>query len=169
MKKIASLVLFSFLFVICLHAQTNSEMDAEQAYQSALKAYDAAVLQLERSNVRSQKRAIIKKSLSLNEKQFGQFWPIYDKYEAATAKINDTRLALITDYINQRKDLSAEKATELINAAMQTQTQKLELKRAYIKDLGKVLTAKQALRLLLLENQVDVQLEAQIAAQIPLE
>jgi Spy/CpxP family protein refolding chaperone len=144
-------------------------MDAEQAYQSALKAYDAAVLQLERSNVRLQKRAIIKKSLSLNEKQSAQFWPIYDKYEAATAKINDTRLALITDYLNHRKDLSAEKATELINGAMQTQTQKLELKRVYVKDLGKVLTAKQALRLLLLENQLDVQIEAQIAAQIPLE
>src|SRR5262245_38719274 len=86
--------------------QTNSEMDAEQAYQSALKAYNVAVLQLERSKVRSQKRAIIKKSLSLNEKQSAQFWPIYDKYQSATAKINDTRLALITDYINQRKDHS---------------------------------------------------------------
>jgi hypothetical protein len=169
MKKVAVVILFSFLFVICLYAQTNSEMDAEQAYQSALKAYDDAVLQLERSNVRSQKRAIIKKSLSLNEQKSAQFWPIYDKYEAATAKINDKRLALITDYINQRKDLSAEKATELINSAMQTQTQKLELKRAYIKDLGKVLTAKQALRLLLLENQIDVELEAHIAAQIPFE
>lgn len=169
MKKVAAVILFSLFFVICLHAQTNSEMDAEQAYQSALKAYDVAVMQLERSNVRSQKRAIIKKTLSLNDKQSAQFWPIYDKYEAATAKINDTRLALITDYLNQRKDLSAEKATELINGAMQTQTQKLELKRAYIKDLGKVLTAKQALRLLLLENQVDMEIEAQIAAQIPLE
>jgi hypothetical protein len=169
MKNVAAVILFNFLFVICLHAQTNSEMDAEQAYQSALKAYDVAVMQLERSNVRSQKRAIIKKELSLNEKQSAEFWPIYDKYAAATSKINDTRLALITDYLNQRKDLSAEKATELINSAMQTQIQKLELKRAYIKDLGKVLTAKQALRLLLLENQVDVEIEAQIAAQIPLE
>jgi hypothetical protein len=42
------------------------------------------------------------------------------------------------------------------------------LKRAYIKELGTVLTAKQALRLLLLENQIDLQIEAQIAAQIPL-
>lgn len=72
MKKVAAVILFSFLFVICLDAQTNSEMDPEQAYQSALKAYDAAVMQMERSNVRSQKRAIIKKTLSLNDKQSAQ-------------------------------------------------------------------------------------------------
>jgi hypothetical protein len=168
MKKVTVVILFSFLFVIYLQAQTNSEMDAEQAYQSALKAYDAAVLQLERSNIRSQKRAIIKKFFSLSDEQSRNFWPIYDKYEARVIKLNDERLALIMDYVKHREDLSAEKATELINSVMQIQLQRQELKRAYVTDLGKVLTARQALRLLLLENQIDVQIDAQIAAQIPL-
>jgi hypothetical protein len=168
MKKIAAIILLSFLRIASLYAQSNSDDNAEQAYQAALKAYDNAVLQLERSNVRSQKRAIIRKSISLNTEQSRNFWPIYDKYEAGLIKLNDQRLALIIDYVNHREDLSAEKATELINSAMQLQQQKQELKRAYVTDLGKVLTAKQALRLLLLENQFDVEIEAQIAAQIPL-
>jgi Spy/CpxP family protein refolding chaperone len=168
MKKIAAIVLLSFLRIASLYAQSNSDDNAEQAYQAALKAYDAAVLQLERSNVRSEKRAIIKKSISLNTEQSQNFWPIYNKYEASVVKLNDQRLALIMDYVNHREDLGGEKATELINSAMQLQQQKQELKRAYVTDLGKVLTAKQALRLLLLENQFDVEIEAQIAAQIPL-
>ena len=168
MKKIAAIVLLSYLRIASLYAQSNSDDNAEQAYQAALKAYDAAVLQLERSNVRSQKRVIIRKSISLNTEQSKNFWPIYDKYEASVIKLNDQRLALIMDYVNHREDLSAEKATELINSAMQLQQQKQELKRTYVTDLGKVLTAKQALRLLLLENQFDVEIEAQIAAQIPL-
>ena len=167
-NKIAAIVLLSFLRIASLYAQSNSDDNAEQAYQAALKAYDDAILQLERSNVRSQKRAIIRKSISLNTEQSRNFWPIYDKYEAGLIKLNDQRLALIMDYVNHREDLSAEKATELINSAMQLQQQKQELKRAYVTDLGKVLTAKQALRLLLLENQFDVEIEAQIAAQIPL-
>ncbi|MCI0443221.1 hypothetical protein L0152_08390 [bacterium] len=168
MKKIAAIVLLSFLRIVCLYAQSDSDDNAEQAYQAALKAYDDAVLQLERSNVRSQKRVIIRKSISLNTEQSKNFWPIYDNYEARVVKLNDQRLSLIMDYVNRREDLSAEKATELINSAMQLQQQKQELKRAYVTDLGKVLTAKQALRLLLLENQFDVEIEAQIAAQIPL-
>ncbi|MCI0612245.1 hypothetical protein L0244_04575 [bacterium] len=46
MKKIAAIVLLSFLRIVCLYAQSDSDDNAEQAYKAALKAYDDAVLQL---------------------------------------------------------------------------------------------------------------------------
>jgi len=165
MKFIPSTFLFLFLCTT-LSAQTPEE--AIQAYNNALQAFDSAAQQLQRANLRAQKKEIVKKALSLSSDQSEAFWPIYDKYEAEVIKINDARVVLITDYVNHHADLSAEKATELINRVMQVQMQRQELKRSYVKDLGKVLSAKQALRLLLLENQIDVQIDAQIAAQIPL-
>ncbi|HSE43022.1 MAG TPA: hypothetical protein VLH08_19840 [Acidobacteriota bacterium] len=159
MKQFA-IIICCFLSVIsCLQAQSSEE---------AIQAYSDAVQQLQRANLRTQKREIIKKSLSLNSEQSRKFWPIYDKYEAELMKINDNRLALIADYVNQKDGLSSEKATELINNIMQIQAKRHELKRIYVKEIGTVLTAKQALRLLLLENQIDLQIEAQIASQIPL-
>jgi len=156
------------VLAVCLSAYPQSSEEAMQAYTNALKAYDEAAQHLQRANLRAVKKQIVEKALELNEDQSPKFWPIYDHYEAEATKINDTRIALIQDYLNHRADLSSEKASELINRVMQTQLKRQELKRAYVKDLGKVLTAKQALRLLLLENQIDVQIEAQIAAQIPL-
>jgi hypothetical protein len=82
--------------------------------------------------------------------------------------LNDTRLALITKYRNSLPDIPTEKAADLINRWMQVQLQRNEQKRAYVRELAKVLSAKQALRLMLLENQIDLQIDAQIAAQIPL-
>jgi hypothetical protein len=154
--------------LLCFSIYAQSPEEAMQAYANALKAYDDAAQQLQRANLRAMKKQIVGQALSLTSDQSPRFWPIYDKYEAEVLKINDTRIALITDYLNHRADLSSEKASELINRVMQSQLERQERKRAYVKELGKVLTAKQALRLLLLENQIDIQIDAQIAAQIPL-
>jgi Spy/CpxP family protein refolding chaperone len=159
--------LFLLVFNALLTAEETSD-EAIQAYNSAIKAYGDAVQELQRADLRAQKRQIIQKSVSITSEQAKAFWPIYDKYEREVMKINDTRLALITDYTNQKDGISSEKATQLINEIMQVQSKRHELKRAYVKEIGTVLTAKQALRLLLLENQIDLQIEAQIASQIPL-
>jgi hypothetical protein len=156
------------IFIPFSYTQTSSEDAAMQAYGEAVKAYSDAIQQLQRSNLRGQKRQAIKKAVSLTTEQSRAFWPIYDRYEAEVKKINDTRLQMIADYMNQQSDISAEKAAQLINEVMQIQAKRQELKRAYVKEIGTVLTAKQALRLLLLENQIDLQIEAQIASQIPL-
>jgi hypothetical protein len=165
-KKISIFVFIFLLSIVSAFAQTE---DALQAYANALKAYDDAAQHLQRLNLRAQKREIIQQAISLSSEQSAAFWKVYDKYEAETVRINDTRLGLITDYLSHREELSANKATELINDLMKVQLKRLESKRAYVKELGRVLTAKQALRLLLLENQIDVQLDAAIAAQIPIQ
>jgi hypothetical protein len=162
-------IVFAFFFLLAVppvSSQTSEE--AIQAYGDALKAYDEAAQQLQRANLRAQKKQIIEKAISMTSKQSSVFWPIYNQYEAQVIQMNDKRLALIADYVASRENLSVQKATELINGVMQIQFQRQEAKRSYVKQLGKVLTAQQALRLLLLENQIDVQLDAQIAAQIPL-
>jgi Spy/CpxP family protein refolding chaperone len=167
MNKAIFLLVGLSIFSVAMRAETQSA-DPIQAYANALKAYDEAAQQLQRANLRAQKKEIIKQALSLTPQQSQRFWPIYEKYEAQTARINDSRLALITEYLNHRVDISSEKATDLINRVMKVQLERQELKRGYLKELGGVLTAKQALRLLLLENQIDVQIDAKIAAQIPL-
>ena len=167
MKKATILVIVFFISIVCIHAQTTSD-DEIQAYTNSLKAYDDAVQQLQRANLRAQKKEIIKRAISLTLEQSRAFWPVYDKNEAQVIKINDKRLALIADYVNSRESISTEKAAELINRVMQVQLERNELKRSYVRELAKVLTAKQALRLLLLENQIDLQIDAQIAAQIPI-
>jgi Spy/CpxP family protein refolding chaperone len=166
-KKLITMICAFLIFCTSAQTQTSSD-EAVQNYNDAVKIYSDAVQQLQRANLRSQKRQIIQKSVSMTSEQSQKFWPIYDKYEAELMKVNDERLALIADYANQKDGISSEKAAQLINSVMQIQAGRHELKRNYVKDIGTVLTAKQALRLLLLENQIDLGIEAQIAAQIPL-
>lgn len=166
MKRIIVLVFLGILCSFWLHAQ--SPEDAIQAYANALKAYDEASKQLQRADLRAQKKELIRKTMSFSPEQSRAFWPIYDKYSAEMVKVNDARVTIINDYLQHYKDLSGEKAADLINRIMQVQLDMQEVKRSYVRELGKTIPAKQALRLLLLENQIDVQMDVYIAAQIPL-
>jgi len=159
---------FVFIFLFLITGILNAQQDPTQAFQDAVRIYNDAAQQLQRANLRSQKKQIINNSLSLSTEQAKAFWSIYDKYEVEFTKINDSRLAIISDYLNHYKNLSSEKAAELINRMMEVQRQRHELKRNYVRELGKIMPSKQALRLLLLESQMDLQVDAQIAMQIPL-
>lgn len=168
MKVVVVLALLVLSLIPVLNAQTAND-DALRDYTSAVKAYDDAVVQLQRSHLRDQKREIIRQTMPLTDDEARAFWPIYDQYEEAVRKNNDKRLAIVADYLKYKSDMPAGKAAELINRVMEAQNEKHELKRSYVKELGTVLTGRQALRLLLMENKMDLQIDAEIAAQIPLQ
>ena len=57
-----------------------------------------AYIELLRSDLRSQKIAIITEVMQFTEDEDTKFWPVYREYETELAKLNDERLALIKDY-----------------------------------------------------------------------
>ncbi len=68
--------------------------------ETNLRAYS----ELLRSDVRFQKVAIITEIMQFTEDEDAKFWPIYREYEAALAKINDDRLALIKEYCGRLRE-----------------------------------------------------------------
>src|SRR5262249_10800900 len=91
-NKLKKISLFIFLFLIT--GILSAQEDPTQAFQDAVRIYNDAAQQLQRANLRSQKKQIINNSLSLTTEQAKAFWPVYDKYEVEFTKINDARLAI---------------------------------------------------------------------------
>ena len=56
------------------------------------------LLELARSDFRTQKVAIVTAAMPLTEQQAAAFWPVYRQYEAELTALWDQRLALIKDY-----------------------------------------------------------------------
>ena len=57
-----------------------------------------AYAELLRSDVRTQKVAIITEMMEFTEAEDAAFWPIYRDYDAEMAKLGDERVALIAEY-----------------------------------------------------------------------
>ena len=168
MKKILILTFVVFTAILCrINAQTSTE-DAIKAYQSAAKTYQDASLELQRINLRANKRTLIQKAVQFTDEQNKAYWPIYDNYEKELIKINDQRLAMIQDYAKNYQTMTDEKAAELIMRAMDFQDKRFALRKRYMVELKNVLPPKTVARLLQLENQTDLLIDLQIASEVPL-
>ena len=125
-------------------------------------------LELLRSDVKTQKKAVIAEAMELDELQSEKFWPIYREYEFEGAKINDIRIGIIKEYATHFETLTDEKADELINQTFDFEEDRLDLSKKYYNKVKKVLGSKKAGKFNQLINRLNMLIDIQIAAELPL-
>jgi hypothetical protein len=129
-----------------------------------------AYVDMLRSDIRGKKIALISQAIPLTDEEAAAFWPLYRKYDGDLNRLNDERLALIKDYAasyNARTVTDA-KATELATRFFDWEERRVALKRQYFKEFSRALPALKAARLVQLENKVNLLIDVQIAAEVPL-
>ena len=147
--------------VLAQGATTSSSDDTREAN---LRAY----VELMRSDIRSQKVAIITELMAFNEDEDAKFWPVYREYETELAKINDERLAVIKEYAANYETLTDAVADRLARAALDLEGRRTALKTRYYDRFKSVLSPKAAARFFQIENQILLILDLQIAASLPI-
>jgi hypothetical protein len=153
------------LFLSCgISAQEKQLKDSAESKELNTQAY----VRLLRSDLKVSKRAIIKESMQLDEKQSADFWPLYNQYDVEQTKLGDQKLALIQSYANGFLTMSDEKADQLAHRAMEIDTQRLALREKYYDLLKKVLPAVLVVRFFQLENQIQLIVDLQIAENLPI-
>lgn len=127
-----------------------------------------AFVELARSDLKTQKALLIAQNLPLTEEEGAEFGPLQRAYQAEFSKLNDQKLALIVRYANSYQTMTDQEAVELANGTFAIEEKKTELKRAYFKKFRKVMPAAKAARFFQIENQVNLALDLQVAASLPL-
>jgi hypothetical protein len=107
-------------------AQTNAPPKAKaaapaMAEETPREVNLRAYVELLRSDLRTQKTALLAGTLQLSEQEDQKFWPIYRDYEAELAKINDDRIANIKEYAEHYDQLTNEVADRLVLRALEIQ------------------------------------------------
>lgn len=149
MKK---LFLFAFLFsLVNVFAQ-----DAD-SYIEILK-----------SEIKTDKKAIITETMQFTEQQSAAFWPIYNEFEYELEKLANKRIANIKDFAANYDSLTNKKADELIKASFSFLDDRLDLNQKYYKKFADVLTPIVAAKYMQLENQIQLILDLSIAENLPL-
>jgi hypothetical protein len=144
-------------------AQTAKPAPQDDSRDLNLRAYG----ELLRSDLRSQKVAIITEVMEFSEAEDAKFWPVYREYEAELAKINDDRIALIKDYAKNYDSITDAVADRLALGALDLEGRRHTLKMKYYDKFKAALSAKTAAKFLQVENQILLLLDLQIAASLP--
>jgi len=146
-----------------VHGQSASQADKETTTLN-LSAY----AELLRSDVRTQKIAIITEVMGFTEAEDTAFWPIYREYDREMAKLGDERTLLIGEYAKSYTKLTDEIADRLATRALDLEARRQALKAKTYERLKGVLPPRTALRFLQVEHQLLLLIDLQISAMLPI-
>ena len=132
-------------------------------------AQDAdSYIEILKSEIKTDKKAIITETMQFTEKESSAFWPIYNEFEHELEKLSGKRIANIKDFAANYDSLTDKKADELIKTSFSFQNDRLSLNEKYYKKFAEVLTPIVAAKYMQLENQIQLILDLSIAANLPL-
>jgi len=118
-------------------------------------------------DLKSQQKQIVAANLTLTDVEAEKFWPVYDRYAEALAKINDTKVTLIEEYAQGYDTMTDEQAQDYIQRRAAAEQSILELRQKYVPIFGKVLTGKETALFFQIEWRLGLFLDLQLA-QMPL-
>jgi hypothetical protein len=128
----------------------------------------APAIKMLRADLGQDRRDIVAASMLLTPTEGQTFWPLYDQYRAEEHKLGDRKVRLISDFIANRDSMSEEQAAKLVTDALAIEKAKIGVKEDYVSKMSKVLPARTVARFFQIDNKLDVVVEAQLAARIPL-
>jgi hypothetical protein len=142
------------------------------AQESSAAKIDAgnlrAFVELARSDLRTQKSLIMAENIEFTGDEAAEFWPLQREYELELGKLLDRRLELIARYANHYRTMTDKDAAKLATDVFDLEEKRTDLKRKYFKKFARVVPALKAARFFQIENQLNMALDLQIAASLPL-
>lgn len=127
-----------------------------------------AMLEMMRSDVRTDKTIAMGEVLTLSAEEGETFWPIYRAYIQDLSLIGDRRVALIKKFGEEYGSVTDESATTMASDwfAMESDYTKL-LKKTHAK-VAKEISPIVAVQFVQVENALNMLLRLQMAAELPL-
>lgn len=126
------------------------------------------LVEVVRSDIRTEKQAIVLANMGLNEQQSAAFSPIYDQYSAAMKGVWDKKIQLIKDYAAKYESMDDETAKSLLSRSNALEKETMSVRNTYEKKMMKVLPATMVARWAMIENRLGKLIDLQVASEIPL-
>jgi hypothetical protein len=126
------------------------------------------LIELMRSDLRTEKMAIVTKAMQLTEAQSQAFWPVYREYEGEMIKLNDERVQLIKDYAASYDSMTDEAAKDLIKRGFKLQEARTKTLKSFVGKMSKAVDAKTAARWAQVEQALGSAIDLQVASELPL-
>lgn len=124
-------------------------------------------IEILKSDVNTQRRALITAAMEFTEEEAQKFWPIYKEYEIEYDKLIDKEIKLIKDYAESYDNMTDEIANQLAKQSFSIEKEQLALAETYFKKFSKELEIKRTVKLQMVLNRIELMINLQKASTIP--
>lgn len=164
MKPARKLIVVALLILPVIAASLGrTQEESFDAREQNFRAY----VTLLRADIKAQRKDIINAMMQFSDSDAAKFWPIFKQYDSELTKIGDGRTQLIVDYARNYDSLTNEEADRLMSKAFELEAQRATLKKKYFDKMKTALSATQAAKFFLVENQIQHIVDLQISASLP--
>jgi hypothetical protein len=125
-------------------------------------------VQLLISQIQTDKRAIVLRTLDLNDTQVAAFTPIYDAYQAEMKVLMERGGAVLDKFAANFGSMTDDAAKEILKEALKIRDDRNATMRKYAKKLERELPAVKVLQWVQIENKLNTLLDVQAASVIPI-
>jgi hypothetical protein len=136
---------------------------ADSGAADALQAQPGVLL----DTIRANRKALVAVNLELSPEEAAKFWPLYDRYQKEISAIGDRVISIVDDYTASFRDLSNDKALQLMESYLAAEAERLQVRRTYLAEFSKILPGRTVSRFYQIENKMDAVLRYDLAATIP--
>ena len=169
MRRPAATLVLLAMSGLCTYGQTSqAPQPSTLAERDARSLNLTAYTELLRSDVRAEKVAILTEVMQFTEAEDKVFWPVHREYEAEMAALGDERVALIAEYARSYSTMTDAVAQTLATRALDLEAKRHAVKAKYYERFAKTLTPRTSLRFLQVEHQLQLIIDLQISAALPI-
>ena len=165
MKTLLIVLAMAGALIVCRPRASAQTATPQAETQHAISDQD---LNLLRSDIRSQKKQLTATNMKLTDEEATKFWPVYDRYTADLAKINDKKFALIQDYADHWRTMTDEQSSSFIRQWLDVDTQIEQLRQRYVPMVEQVISGRKTATFFQLDRRMSMMVDLQLASQIPL-
>jgi len=121
-----------------------------------------------RADLRADKVAIVGQAMQLSDQDSKVLWPVYRRYEADVAKVNDQRVALMKSYTDKFTTLTEADAKGMIDQSLKFESERIDIRKKYAEEFQKAgLSSLTIAKFLQPEHRLDLLVDLKIASLLP--
>lgn len=125
-------------------------------------------MEVTRAALKTEKKAMIAEVMSLTPEESEPFWALYNEFQGKLYTANTKYLNIINEFVENFDKMEADKANDLMKRLFAYDTEIIKLKKTYFKKFQSVLSPQKALMYFQAENKIDILIDFEIAASIPI-
>jgi hypothetical protein len=125
-------------------------------------------IELTRAAIQVRRQALVTAVMDLDTKEADAFWPLYREYRMEMGKVGDRFVNLLVLYGDNYDTLSDEQAARILDEYLAIEKARNGVKKKYVSRFRKVLPTRKVTRFFQADNKLDVLINAELAAGIPL-
>ncbi len=141
------------------------------SFSKMVAAQDTSIdsdIEVLRANIRADKMQLVTDEMHLSAEEAKTFWPIYREYDSGLTKLNDQKVDLLKEYADSYDNLTREKVQSLARRNFDLQKARVDLREQYFTKISHAMSPQTAARFVQVEDRIDLLLNLQLAASVPM-